>query len=139
MAAPMEYLIVGFPDNDFTGEIAPELTGLVDKGVIRIVDLLFVSKNADGSVLIIEVDDDDRFHAFLEIDGEIGGVISPADVDHAAASIENGSSVLILVWEDLWAEPLVDAMRKAGGVVLEGARIPAELADEVDQALASAG
>ena len=139
MAPPMEYVIIGFPDNDFTGEIAPELMALVDRGAIRIVDLLFVSKNDDGSTFVIEVDEDERLRAFVEIDGEVGGVISEADVEHAAASVDAGSSVLVIVWEDLWAEPLVDAMRRAGGVLIEGARIPAELVDEVHQALASAG
>jgi hypothetical protein len=139
MSAPWEYVIIGFPDNNFTGEIAPELADLVDAGVIRIIDLLFVSRGDDGTVVSIEVDEHDNLTTFLEIDGEVGGVITPEDVEHAAASIDAGSSILIIVWEDLWAASLVDAVRRAGGTLLEGARVPAELTDKVNEALAAAG
>lgn len=139
MAAPFEYVIIGFPENNFTGEIAEELAQLVDSGTIRLVDVVFVSRGTDGSLLAVEVDEDERLSAFLAIDGEIGGVISQDDIEHAAAAIEVGSSVLMIMWEDVWATPVVDAIARAGGELIEGARIPAELAVMIDDVLAEAG
>ena len=139
MTASLEYLIVGFPDNDFSGEIAPGLASLVDAGLIRIVDLVFAAKGDDGSVLVLEVDEHEHLSAFAAIEGSVGGVIGPDDVDHAVESIANGSSVLLIVWEDLWAAPFGDAVQRAGGVLIEGGRIPNEIADEVESVLADAG
>ena len=139
MTASLEYLIVGFPDNDFSGEIAPGLASLVDAGLIRIVDLVFAAKGDDGSVLVLEVDEHEHLSAFAAIEGSVGGVIGPDDVDHAVESIANGSSVLLVVWEDLWAAPFGDAVQRAGGVLIEGGRIPNEIAEEVKSVLADAG
>ncbi len=138
MAAPLEYIIVRFPENNFTGEIIPELAALVDGGLIRIVDLVFVAKGDDGSAVALEVDEHDHLSAFVALEGEVGGVIGPDDIEHAAESIASGSSVLMLVWQDLWVEPFADALRRAGGELIEGARIPAEIAEEVEAALADA-
>lgn len=137
MTAPLEYLIVGFPENDFSGEIVTEIGKLVDDGLIRIVDLIVVARGDDGSVIALEVDEHDHLSAFMALDGEVGGVIGPDDIDHAAESIADGSSVLLLVWEDLWAEPLAQALRRAGGELIEGARIPAEIAQRVESVLAA--
>ena len=138
MAAPLEYIIIGFPENNFSGEIIPELAALVDGGLIRIVDMVFVAKGDDGSAVVLEVDEHDHLSAFVALEGEVGGVIGPDDIEHAAESIASGSSVLVLVWQDLWAAPLADALRQAGGELIEGARIPAEIAEEVEAVLADA-
>jgi hypothetical protein len=139
MTTSLEYIIIGFPENDFSGEIAPGLAALVDAGLIRIVDLVFVAKGDDGSAIVLEVDENEQLSAFAEIEGSVGGVIGPDDIEHAAESIADGSSVLLIVWEDLWAVPFGDAVRRAGGVYLEGGRIPAEIADELESVLADAG
>ena len=139
MTASLEYLIVGFPENSFSGEIVPGLVSLVDNGLIRIVDLVFAAKGDDGSVVVLEVDEHDHLSAFAAIEGGVGGVIGPDDIDHAAEAIAEGSSVLLIVWEDLWAAPFGDALRRAGGVFIEGGRIPTELAEEVESVLADAG
>jgi len=139
MTAPLEYIIIGFPENDFSGEIVPELAALVDAGLIRIVDLVFVARGDDGSVLALEVDEHEHLSAFAALEGGVGGVIGPDDIEHAAESIEQGSSVLLLVWEALWAEPLAGALRRAGGEFIEGGRIPVDLADEIEPVLAEAG
>lgn len=138
MTASLEYLIVGFPENDFSGEIVPGLLSLVDDGLIRIVDLVFAAKGDDGSVVVLEVDEHDHLSAFAAIEGDVGGVIGPEDIDHAVESISDGSSVLLIVWEDLWAAPFGDAVRRAGGVFIEGGRIPAEIAEDVESVLADA-
>ena len=139
MTASLEYIIVGFPDNDFSGEIAPGLASLVDAGLVRIVDLVFVAKGDDGSALVLEVDEHEHLSGFAAIQGSVGGVIGPDDIDHAAESIAEGSSVLLIVWEDLWAAPFGDAVQRAGGVLIEGGRIPNEIAGEVESLLADAG
>ena len=138
MTASLEYLIVGFPQNNFTGEIVPGLLSLVDNGLIRVVDLVFAAKGDDGSVVVLEVDEHEHLSAFAAIEGSVGGVIGPEDIDHAAEAIAEGSSVLLIVWEDLWAAPFGDALQRAGGVFIEGGRIPAEIAEEVESVLADA-
>ena len=91
-----------------------------------------------GSVIVLEVDEHEHLSAFAAIEGSVGGVIGPDDIDHAAASIANGSSVLLIVWEDLWASAFGDALQRAGGVLLEGGRIPIEMVDDIESVLADA-
>src|SRR5271169_2671743 len=124
---PIEYIIVGFPGNKFTGEIAPELIALVESGTIRILDLIFIGKDADGSVVSFEIDELDTLAGFEGLDADVGGLISPEDIEYAAAALEPNSSAALLIWEDLWAKPFAEAVRRADGIVLEGARIPHEL------------
>ncbi len=139
MVAPLESIVIGFPANDFSGEIAAELAALLDAGLIRIVDLVFVAKGEDGSVVVLEVDEHEQLSAFAALEGDVGGVIGPEDIEHAAESIVGGSSVLLIVWEDVWAQPLADALRRAGGELIEGLRIPAELGEALEATLTEAG
>ena len=126
---PVEYIIVGFPGNQFNGQIAPELVDLVESGTIRILDLIFIGKDADGSVVAFEIDELDAAAGFVGLDGEVGGLISAADVEYAAAALEPNSSAALLIWEDVWAARFAEAVRKSGGVLLEGARMPHELVE----------
>jgi hypothetical protein len=120
-------MIFGFPGNQFNGSMAPALASLVEKGLIRLRDLLFIMKDADGNITSFEIDEVDELKPFLDINGEAGGLLTPADVEHAAAGLEPNSSAALLIWEDLWAAEFAEAVRSSGGVVLEGARIPFEL------------
>ena len=124
---PVEYVILGFPENQFTGEIVPELAKLIENGTVRILDLVFVTKDAEGDVAVIEFDEHEGLVAFAELEGEVGGLIGQEDIDHATADLPPNSSIALLVWEDVWAMPFMEAVRRAGGEVLEGARIPHEL------------
>jgi Family of unknown function (DUF6325) len=124
---PVEYIIVGFPGNQFNGQIAPELVDLVESGTIRILDLIFIGKDADGSVVAFEIDELDAAAGFSGLDGDVGGLISPADIEYAAAALEPNSSAALLIWEDVWATRFAEAVRKSGGVLLEGARMPHEI------------
>ncbi len=124
---PVEYIIVGFPGNKFSGEIAPELVALVESGTVRILDLIFIGKDVDGSVVAFEIDELDAVAGFDRLDGDVGGLISEADIEYAAAALEPNSSAALLIWEDVWAARFAQAVRNADGVVLEGARIPHEL------------
>jgi hypothetical protein len=135
---PVEYIVVGFPGNKFNGEIAPALADLINSKTIRVLDLVFISKDADGNVTAFEFDQLDELAAFGDLDGEVGGLIGPEDIDYAAEALEPNTSAGLLLWEDTWATPLVEAMRNSGGVLLEGARIPHDLVEEAFAALASA-
>ncbi|HLN15405.1 MAG TPA: DUF6325 family protein [Acidimicrobiales bacterium] len=135
---PVEYLVVGFPENKFTGEIAPELAKLIDSGIVRILDLVFVGKDADGNVAVFEFDQLEELAPFSDLEGEIGGLLSQEDIEHAAAALDPNSSAALLIWEDTWAAPFVEACRRAGGVLVEGARIPHEVIQEAFDALPSA-
>ena len=132
---PVEYLILGFPGNRFTGQIVPELAKLIDGGLVRIIDLIFISKDADGDVQVVEYNAVEELAAFAGLDAEVGGLLTDEDVAHAALSLEPNSSAALLVWEDTWAAPFAAAVRNANGVILEGARIPREIIEEAIVAL----
>ena len=135
---PVEYLIIGFPDNKFTGQIAPELMRLIDDGLINIIDLTFISKDVDGNVTVVEYDAVEELAAFAGLDAEIGGILTDEDITHAALSLEPNTSAALLIWEDTWAAPFADAVRGSNGVILEGARIPHELIEAAVDTLAAA-
>ena len=133
---PVEYIIVGFPPgSEFNGAMAPELVRLVESGTVRILDLIFISKDADGDVVWMEIDELDELAGFGGLDADVGGLISPEDVEFAAAQLEPGSSAGLLIWEDLWAKPFAEAVMASGGVLLEGARIPHAMIDPALTAL----
>ena len=135
---PVEYLILGFPGNNFTGQIVPELAKLIDSGLVRIIDLTFITKDAAGHVDVVEFDAVEELAAFAGLDAEVGGILTDEDVAYAAQALEPNSSAALLVWEDTWATPFAVAVRNANGVILEGARIPREIIEEAVGALTAA-
>jgi hypothetical protein len=135
---PVEYLILGFPGNNFTGQIVPELAKLLDSGLVRIIDLTFITKDAAGRVDVVEYDAVEELAAFAGLDAEVGGILTDEDIAHAAMSLEPNTSAALLIWEDTLATPFEEAVRNANGVILEGARIPREIIEEVMDALADA-
>lgn len=135
---PVEYVILGFPGNKFTGQIVPELAALIEGGVIRIIDLTFISKDAAGEVSVVEYDAIEELAAFAGLEAEIGGILSEDDIAYAALRLEPNTSAALLLWEDTWAAPFAAAVRNANGVILEGARIPREIIDDAMDALAEA-
>ena len=126
---PVEYLIVAFPGNRFKGEIVPALAELVESGTIRIIDLAFVLKDADGAVVTAELGDldSDVFKAFDALSPETLGLLNEEDLAAAAEELEPNSSAALLVWEDVWATKLRDAILNAGGEVLDLERLPYEV------------
>ncbi len=126
---PVEYMVVAFPGNKFRGEIAPALQQLVDSETIRIIDLAFVTKDADGEIAALEVSDlDPDVQAALErMGGQASGLFNDDDLKAAAEELEANSSAALLVWEDLWATRLANAIRDADGVLLDLERIPHEV------------
>jgi hypothetical protein len=128
---PIEYIIIGFPGNKFNGEIAPELGKLIDNGTIRILDLVVIGKDDSGEVVVFEFDQLAELAPFAELEGDVGGIVGPEDIAYVAASLDPGTTVGLLVWEDVWAAGFASAIRDSGGVLIEGGRVPDELAQQV--------
>ena len=126
---PVEYVIIAFPENRFTGEIAPEIAGLMESGTIRVLDLVFIMKDADGVVSSFEFDEIEVSDAWADLDADVDGLMSDEDVLLAADVLAPNSSALLIVWEDLWATPLVEAIRRAGGELVAGERIPHDVVE----------
>jgi uncharacterized membrane protein len=123
---PVEYGVVAFPGNKFKGEIAPALEELVKSGTIRIIDLAFVLKDKDGKVAGVELEDagSEVLRAFEAITYQRDGLISDDDMEEIGAALDPDSSALVMVWEDVWATKLAEAVRNAGGVVVDMQRVP---------------
>ena len=134
---PVEYIVIGFPENRFTGAIVPALTDLVESGTIHIIDLVFVSKAADGTITSFEFDALEELADYAGLDGEAGGLLNDEDIELAAEALEPNSSAALLVWEDTWAAPQATAQREAGGVLLGGERIPHEIVQAAFDELSS--
>jgi Family of unknown function (DUF6325) len=125
---PIDYLVLEFPGNRMTGEAFPLLVDLVDRGVVRILDLVFVRKDIDGSVVGLELTD-------LDGDGELdlsvfegvsSGLVGEDDIQEAGNVLEPGSSAGILVYENVWAAPFASAIRRSGGQLVASGRIPVQ-------------
>ena len=130
---PVDYAIIVFPGNRFRGEIAPAIADLVDDGSIRIIDIAFVGKDADGSTVAMELTElDPDVQEGLEALGiEVGGLFSDDDLIGAAEALEPNSSAALLIWENVWARKVAQAMRDAGGVLVAFERIPHDVVQEV--------
>ena len=129
MTGPVEYLVVGFPDGTVSDDLAPELAKLVDNEVIRVLDLVVLTKDTSGDIAVAEFDELDQFASFAEVDDELGGLISAEDIDFVGDDLDPGSAAAVLLVEDLWAASLADPLDRSGGFLLDGARIPRDLAD----------
>jgi hypothetical protein len=126
---PVEYLVVAFPGNQFKGEIAPALARLVESDTIRMIDIAFASKDADGNAGACELSDlDPEVREGLENLGASGtGLFNEEDLTAAAEELEPDSSAALLVWENIWARDVAQAMRDAGGVLFDYDRVPHEV------------
>jgi hypothetical protein len=125
---PIDFLVVEFPGARLTGEAMPLLLDLVDRGIVRILDLVFIRKDADGSVVVLEIadlDGDGRLD-FEVLHGASSGVLGRDDIEQAAAVVEPGSAAGILIYENVWAAPFVAALRRAGGELVAAGRVPVE-------------
>ncbi|MDG6103767.1 DUF1269 domain-containing protein [Dactylosporangium aurantiacum] len=125
---PVDYLVVEFPEGRLTGEGFPLLVDLVDRGIIRILDLVFVGKRADGTVEGLELTDLDQDGTLdlLMFEGVSTGLVDADDLAEAADVLSPGSIAAILVYENRWAAPLASALRRGGGQLVAGGRIPVQ-------------
>ena len=138
---PVEYLIVAFPGNRFRGEIAPALAKLVDAGTIRVMDVVFVGKDADGEATAFELSelDPDVREGLERLGIDETGLFSEDDLTAAAEELDPDTSAALIVWEDVWARDVAQAMRDAGGVLFDFGRLPHEVVQAArDYALANA-
>jgi uncharacterized membrane protein len=130
---PVEILLVKFSGNRFTGEVAPALGELVEAGTIRVIDLVFVTKGAEGDIVAVELSDLDEATtaAFLPHVEEPTGLVSDEDIEDLGAELEPNSSAAILLFEHVWAKKFRDAVVNSGGELVASIRIPKEAVDEV--------
>jgi Family of unknown function (DUF6325) len=125
---PIDYIVVEFPGSRMTGEGLPLLVDLVDRGIIRILDLVFVKKELDGSVTgvaIADLDHDGKLDLAV-FEGASSGLVGQDDIDEAGGVLEPGSSAGILVYENRWAAPFARALRRGGGQLVASGRIPVQ-------------
>ena len=125
---PVDFLIVEFPAgaSNFTGEIAEEIVRLVDSGTIRVLDMIVITKDADGTLDAVEISDAEDLGPLTAIEAGLAGLLAEEDVAYLAAAMEPGSVAGVLVYENLWAAPFAAAARRAGGVVIADGRVNAE-------------
>jgi len=127
---PVDYLVVEFPADkaNFQGEIASELKALIESGTIRLLDLLLMHKDEDGSVEALELEDDEEgvLGELRELEREAAMLLAEEDVESIGTALEPGSTAAVLVWENSWAAPFGSAVRRAGGQLVANGRIPTQ-------------
>ncbi|MDO8732167.1 MAG: DUF6325 family protein [Actinomycetota bacterium] len=125
---PVEYLVVEFPGNEFKGEIAPEIAALAQAGIVRILDLVFITKDENGDVVWLEADavDGDFAMGFLDSFDQLQGLLNEDDIATVAAELAPNSSAGLILWENTWAARLAGAIENANGRVVAHDRIPRE-------------
>jgi Family of unknown function (DUF6325) len=135
---PIDVVVIGFPaDAPMTGEAVPILVDLVDRGIVRVLDVLFVTKGEDGAFAGFTVDgiDKDRIGDFTIFEGASSGLLGDEDAESAAAAMEPGESAVVLVYENRWAAPFAAAVRRNGGQLIASQRIPVQDVVEALEAL----
>jgi Family of unknown function (DUF6325) len=141
---PVDYLVVEFPAgaSNFAGEMAKELLALVDSGTIRLIDILILAKNENGSVEAMELSDVEDLGPLQRVEAGLGELLAADDAEHLAAAMEPGSTAGVLIWENLWAAPFASAARRSGGQLIANGRIPIQAiiaSIESDEASATEG
>ncbi len=130
---PLEYIVIGFEGNNFDGSIAREIEKVVEQKIIRLVDVVFVGKDADGNALVIELDnkDDPRFASFAPLLADRMGLFTPEDLATIASLLPPDTAGVALLFEHRWAESIKDAMQAAGGFLVTRTVVPPEVLEEV--------
>jgi len=143
---PVDYVVVEFPadKSNFSGEMAAELSALVKRGTVRVLDLLFLRKNFDGSVEGFESHefDDSELGELRALESELAMLLAEEDVETIGLAMEPGSVGAVLVWENAWAAPFASAVRRSGGQLVASGRIPIQelaAAIEADEAATPEG
>jgi Family of unknown function (DUF6325) len=122
---PVDYVVLEWPGRQPAGEVAPLLMDLVDRGIIRILDVAFIAKAEDGTVTVLEATGAaGNGGSFAEFAGASSGLLDDADLEDAGTALEPGTSAAVLVWENRWAAPVAVALRRSGGQLVASGRIP---------------
>jgi uncharacterized membrane protein len=137
---PLEYTVLGFEGNRFNGEIAKEIQTVVEAGIIRLVDVVFVTKDIDGDVVVGELDnkDDPRFAGFTGMMDGLMGLLTPEDIERLAEALPNNTSALVLLFEHHWAVAVKEAIQGAGGFLISRDTIAPEALEMVNAELDAA-
>ncbi len=124
---PIDYVVLEWEQGGLSGDAAEIILDLVNRGTVRILDIAFLAKEADGSVTAIELTDLGEAGArFAEFDGASSGLLDEQDLKEAGAALQPGASAVVLVWENRWAAPLAVALRRSGGQLVASGRIPVQ-------------
>jgi hypothetical protein len=121
---PVDYIVIEWPDKQPTGDVAPMIVELADRGIIRILDVAFLIKDVDGEIATIEAGEFDADGSFAEFEGAGTGLLGQDDLDEAAAALNPGTSAAVLVWENRWAAPIATGLRRSGAQLIASGRIP---------------
>ena len=122
---PVDYLLVEWPGRQPTGEAVPYLVDLVDRGLIRVLDMAFITKDEDGTVAGLEIADvGEEVPEMKVFEGASSGLLGDDDIEEAATALEPGTSAAVLVYENSWAGPFASAVRRSGGQLVASGRIP---------------
>jgi hypothetical protein len=141
---PVDYIVVEFPAgaSTFTGEMADELLSLVEAGTIRVIDVLILTKDEDGTVDATELSEIEQLGPLQAMEAQLAELLAEEDVLRLAAAMDPGSTAGVLIWENLWAAPFASAARRSGGQLIASGRIPIQAiiaSLEADEANASEG
>ena len=120
---PIDYIVLEWPGRQPKGDAVPLIIDLVERGIIRVLDIALMVKGDDGSVAAVDLGDLDEDSGFGVFDGATTGLISQADLEEAATALNPGTSAAVLVWENLWAAPVAVALRRSGGQLVASGRI----------------
>ena len=136
---PLEYALVEFKGNKFSGKIVPELLDLAERGIVRYVDIVFISKEKDGSVRTVELNDLDpkSYKMFVPIGKHVASLFTTDDLDIAASKLRKNTAAALFLWENLWMDDLRQALTESGGKLVERAQISAEVMKQVNKQLAA--
>jgi hypothetical protein len=123
---PIDYVVIEWPGEQPTGTAIPKLMDVVDRGIIRIIDIAFVGKDTGGVVYAMELSDFDGDGSFAAFEGASTGIIGSDDLEDAATALEPGTSAAVLIWENRWAAPIAVALRESGAQLVASGRIPVQ-------------
>ena len=136
---PLEYALVEFKGNEFSGKIVPELLDLAERGIVRFVDIVFIQKEKNGSVRTVELNDLDpkSYKMFVPMGKHVQSLFTTNDLEIAASKLRKNTAAALFLWENLWTDNLRKAIADSGGKLVERAQIPAEVVKPINKRLAA--
>lgn len=136
---PLEYALVDFKGNKFSGKIVPELLDLAERGIVRFVDIVFIQKDKDGSMRTVELNDLDpkSYKEFVPLGKHVQSLFTKEDLQIEASKLRKNTSALLILWENVWTENLRKAVAAAGGALVERGQIPPDVVKQIKQGLAA--
>lgn len=136
---PLEYALVDFKGNKFSGKIVPELLDLAERGIVRFVDIIFIQKDKDGTMRTLELNDLDpkSYKEFVPLGKHVQSLFTEEDLQIEAGKLRKNTAALLILWENVWAENLRKAVVAAGGTLVERGQIPPDVVKQVKKGLAA--